>query len=80
MSDIDRMKKDLLSGMRETVESETLSNRRNRLVTRQRLTCGHRAHQHTVELNDGAENMFGICSACHVFTVTLKDEALILFL
>lgn len=44
------------------------------------LTCGHGAHQYGVELDDGAEGVFGVCGACQVFAVTFKDEALILFL
>jgi len=44
------------------------------------LTCGHRAHQHRAELDDGAEDVLGIRGARQVLTVTLQDEALVLFL
>lgn len=47
---------------------------------RRRLTCGHRAHQHSVEFDDGAEDVFGIGRASQVFAVTFEDETLILFL
>lgn len=44
------------------------------------LTCCHGAHQHSVEFDDGAEDVFGVCRAGQVFTVTLQDQPLILFL
>ena len=44
------------------------------------LTCGHRAHQHRVELDDGAEDVLGVGGARQVFAVALEDEPLILLL
>lgn len=43
-------------------------------------TCGHGAHQHGVELDDGAEDVFGVGRAGQVLAVALEDEALVLFL
>lgn len=43
-------------------------------------TCGHGAHQHGVELDDGAEYVFGVGRAGQVLAVALEDEALVLFL
>lgn len=52
----------------------------NRQGIRREPTCGHRAHQHAVEFDDGAEDVFGVCAARQVFTVTLEDQTLVLFL
>lgn len=49
-------------------------------AARRQLTCGHRAHQHSVEFDDGAEDVFGIRGACQVFAVTFEDETFVLFL
>lgn len=43
-------------------------------------TCGHGAHQHRVELDDGAEDVLGVGRAGQVLAVALEDEALVLFL
>jgi len=44
------------------------------------LTCGHGADQHSVELDDGAEDVLGVGAARQVFTVALEDEPLVLLL
>lgn len=72
-------KKDLLSGGRE--RRPMLATPVQRETSREAaLTCGHGAHQYGVELDDGAEGVFGVRGARQVFAVTFKDEALILFL
>lgn len=76
-------KKDLLSGGRER-EREMLqvshTCAQGEPSREAALTCGHGAHQYGVELDDGAEGMFGVRGARQVFAVTFKDETLILFL
>lgn len=44
------------------------------------LTCGNGAHQHGVELDDGAEDVLGVGGAGQVLAVALEDEALVLLL
>lgn len=52
----------------------------NRRRIRGEPTCGHRAHQHGVEFDDGAEDVFGVGAARQVLAVTLEDQTLVLFL
>lgn len=81
---MERTKKDLLSGGRDRDERERDENHKcvriQRHAARRRLTCGHRAHQHSVEFDDGAEDVFGVSGARQVFAVTFEDETFVLFL
>lgn len=51
-----------------------------RRAVRWRPTCGHRAHQHSVEFDDGAEDVFGVRGAGQVFAVTFEDKTFVLLL
>lgn len=88
---MERTKKDLLSGGRETLQVKHAGVRKQRRVAgrggtgrggtgRGGLTCGHGAHQYSVELDDGAEGVLGVRGARQVLAVTLQDETLILLL
>lgn len=46
----------------------------------QTLTCRHRAHQHSAELDDGTEYMFRVSRSCEVLTVTPENKTLVLLL
>lgn len=79
---MERTKKDLLSGGRETLQVKTRGREETQTsgAARRGLTCGHGAHQYSVELDDGAEGVLGVRGARQVFAVTLQDETLILLL
>lgn len=76
---MERTKKDLLS--EEEVDQEVRrSGGQCDIKAGGSPTCGHGADQHRAELDDGAEDVFGVRRACQVLTVTLEDETLVLFL
>lgn len=59
------------------------SNRKPKVCLRERsqkLTCRNWAHQHSAELDDGTEDVFGVSSTCEVLTVTPENKTLILLL
>lgn len=67
-----------LAGGRETLQVKQAGVRKQRRAARRGPTCGHGAHQYSVELDDGAEGVLGFRGARQVFAVALQDETLVL--